>query len=75
LEGKWDFFKAVLKAHSEFKSSRSSMKLKRSAEIQACEGVELSLDAKAGQYKGSIIVDYFLRQRKRWSDLPPSLFR
>jgi len=75
LEGKWDFFKAVLKAHSEFNASKASMALKRSAEIKACKGVELSSDAMAGHYKGSIIVDYFLRKRKRWSDLPPSLFR
>ena len=74
-EGKVDFFKAVIQAHGEFRSSWSSMKAKRQQEIQACSGVQLSRDASAGHYQGSIIVDYFLRGKKRWSELPASRFR
>lgn len=73
-EGKYDFFKAVLRAHREFGRARPSMKLKRRSEMLTCTGVERSPDAIAGRYEGSIVVDYFLRGRKRWSDLPPSRF-
>ena len=75
LEGKVSFFKAVLKAHSEFKSSRAAMGLKRQAEVKACAGVKRDEAVPSGRYSGSIIVDYFFRGRKRWSDLPPSRFR
>ncbi len=74
FEGKVDFFKAVLRAHSEFKQSRAHMALKRNAEMEACAGVDVPAASLAGHYKGSIIADYFLRRRKRWSDLPSSLF-
>ena len=74
-EGKVDFFKAVIQAHAEFRQTKASMLRKRQNEMEACANAVLTPEAMAGRYRGSIIVDYFLHGRKRWSDLPASRFR
>lgn len=73
-EGKPRFFKAVIEAHADFRRNRNSMAAKRSEERIQCRGKGRP-EAGAGQYGGSIIVEYFLRGRRRWSDLPPARFR
>jgi len=73
-EGKVAFFKAVWNAHGEFRQGRKHMMQKRQSEIHAVRGCA-EAPRVAGEYGGDIIVDYFLRGRKRWSDLPGALFR
>ena len=74
LEGKLDFFKAVLEAHGDFRRQRDRMTAKRMEELSACRGVHPSPDALAGQYQGSVIWAFFARGRKKWSDLPADRF-
>lgn len=74
-EGKPDFFRAVIRAHGDFRKLRPRMWDKRMAERSACGRVSAAPAAPAGRYQGSIIVDYFIRGRKRFSDLPAGLFR
>ena len=74
-EGKPDFFRAVIKAHGDFRKLRSRMWEKRMAERKACASASVNHLTDSGRYHGSIIVDYFIRGRKRFSDLPARLFR
>jgi GT2 family glycosyltransferase len=72
-EGKSDFFKAVINAHGDFRRQRKAMGAKRKKEIQVCSGLEAPART-AGHYRGSIVLDFFLRGRGKWSDLPPHRF-
>lgn len=74
-EGKPDFFRAVLRAHGDFRKLRSRMWEKRLAECSACATASMASGAPSGRYHGSIIVDFFIRGRKRFSDLPTNQFR
>ena len=74
LEGKWTFFKAVIQAHSDFRSHMGALRNKRAKELAECSVPAGQQSALAGRYSGSIVVDYFIRRKKKWSDLPSSRF-
>jgi len=74
MQGKPDFFKAVIRAHSEFRKSRATMTAKRHAEMEVCARVESGDAGRHGVYRGSILLDYFLRGKRKWTDLPPAGF-
>lgn len=73
-QGKPDFFKAVVQAHSEFRQNRSAMMVKRDFEMKVCAPTRSSESVRHGRYKGSILLAYFLKGQRKWSDLPSSLF-
>lgn len=73
LEGKGAFFKAVWNAHREFRRGRKRMAEKRADEWLAVKNAGRAPRV-SGQYGGAIIVDYFLRGRRHWSDLPGDRF-
>lgn len=74
LVGDLALLRAVIRAHGAFRRNRRMMQEKRDREFQACFGIDRSAPSRAGQYSGSVVMDYFLRRRKRWSELPPSRF-
>lgn len=73
LEGKRDFFYAVIRAHKDFRRQRKSMMNKRTLEIEGCSNADRP-PRKTGRYGGSIILDFYFRGRKKWSELPPHKF-
>ena len=73
-EGKPAFFKAVIQAHGDFRKQRAAMAAKRKAEKEACVRATPEAIASAGQYQGSVVWDFFVRGRKKWSDLPQDRF-
>ena len=75
MEGKGPFFKAVWRAHMDFYANRRAMVSKRRSEIEACQGVTRSEASLAGQYRGSVVWDFFVRKRKTFSSLPLNRFR
>ena len=74
LEGKRDFFMAVIRAHGDYRRQRGTMMDKRRLEIETCSGVKRSAASMAGQYQGSIVWDFFIHSRRKWSDLPRDRF-
>ena len=72
-EGKPAFFRAVVKAHRAFGAEKRNMLAKRRSEM-ASVPAQASAQALTGRYAGSIIVDYYFRGRRRWSDLPQERF-
>ena len=74
LVGDVALFRAVIRAHAAFRRNRHMMQQKRDRELQDCRGKQRSAQSLAGRYSGSVALDYFLRQRRRFSELPPSRF-
>lgn len=72
-EGNIPFFRAVVSAHGDFRRNRRRMMAKRKMEILGCRGVDRPPDS-SGRYAGSVVLDFFLRGRRRFSDLPPARF-
>ena len=68
-EGKWSHFVAVLKAHFSFYGNMRVLQRKRRKEELAI--VEPNL---AGIYNKSILKYFFIRKKRRFSDLDPSDF-
>jgi GT2 family glycosyltransferase len=64
-KGKWGFFVAVLKAHRDFYRMLPTFLKKRK---------EIGLHQPEGFYRKSIIISYFVKGKKRFSDLNPSYF-
>ena len=73
-QGNWGFFKAVIRAHSDFRRNRAAMVVKRESEMKACPRSHSAQAVRWGTYKGSILVEYFLKGRRKWTDLPSSGF-
>lgn len=68
-EGKWSYFKAVLKAHYSFYIGMGKMLKKRKI-------LKSKLNPNyVGWYSKSIILDYFVRKRTKFSDLDKKCFR
>ena len=74
FEGKVDFFKAVIQAHGDFRKQRAVMAGKRKSEMDACADVTADSTSRAGKYSGSVVWDFFVKGRKKWSDLPAGRF-
>tara|TARA_B100000963_G_scaffold341456_1_gene341163 strand:+ start:6630 stop:7697 length:1068 start_codon:yes stop_codon:yes gene_type:complete len=74
-EGSTGLFTAVWKAHKDFKSNFSAMKKRRDEECQACFASEKHSFNQTGLYKGSIIVDYFIRKKHTFGQLNPARFK
>ncbi|MGB1073989.1 MAG: glycosyltransferase family 2 protein [Flavobacteriales bacterium] len=72
LEGKPDFFKAVIRAHGDFRKSRRIMAAKRGREMASC--LPVADRSTSGQYRGSIVWDYFVRGKRLFSELDPNRF-
>lgn len=68
MEGKPVFFKAVIRAHGEFKKNRTRMAGKRRLEKQSCSSPR-PVGQLPGHYAGSVVWDFFVRGRKRFSAL------
>lgn len=68
-EGNWKYFTSVIHAHFSFYASYSKMYKKRKKEIEADHEINLT-----GQYKGSIIKEFFIRKKKHFKDLDHRLF-
>lgn len=68
-EGNWDYFKAVFRAHISYYKSFGSMRKKRKIEAQETESPNLT-----GWYKRSIVIDYYLKKKKHFCDLPKDAF-
>ena len=72
MEGKPDFFKAVIEAHGDYRRSRSRMMAKRSQEMESAAPAR---DRRTvGQYHGSIVWDYFVRGKRMFSELDRKRF-
>lgn len=69
-EGKWAFFKAVLKAHSSYYRHFRRMYSKRLSLKNDLHNPNLH-----GIYRGSILIEYFLKKRTKFTELPKNLFR
>lgn len=73
FEGKPDFFKAVIRGHGAFRRTRREMIRKRREEQGVCSG-QPGVFEKPGYFKDSIVVAYFLKGKRRWTDLPVDRF-
>jgi GT2 family glycosyltransferase len=69
-EGKFGHFMAVIKAHFSFYVSCSRMMKKRKSELSFSFQPNL-----AGIFEGSIIKHFFLRKKRKFSQLDKNLFR
>ena len=74
LEGSKPLFAAVWKAHGDFKANFRTMKDRRKAEIQACRKKSGHEPNQTGRYKGSILVDYFIRRKHTFDQLDARRF-
>lgn len=74
LEGSKPLFAAVWKAHGDFKANFRTMKDRRKAEIQACRKKSGHKPNQTGRYKGSILVDYFIRRKHTFDQLDARRF-
>ena len=72
LEGKPHFFRAVIRAHGDFRRSRRTMAAKRRREMESC--LPMAERSVSGQYRKSIVWDYFVRGKRRFSELQPDQF-
>ena len=70
LAGDFDHFISVLKAHGSFYSTFSTTMKKRRA-----EKLKIGQYASNTIYRGSIVMDYFIRGKKTFNDLPQKDFR
>ncbi|MFN5620473.1 MAG: glycosyltransferase family 2 protein [Flavobacteriales bacterium] len=68
-EGKWSHFSAVFKAHMSFYGNMKTLQRKRRKE-------ELSIVVQnlTGVYNRSVLKDFFLLKRRKFTDLPSSEF-
>jgi GT2 family glycosyltransferase len=69
-EGKFSHFFAVIKAHFSFYASYAKMVQKRKSELSFSSQPNLT-----GIFEGSIIKHFFLRKKRKFSQLDKSLFR
>jgi GT2 family glycosyltransferase len=74
VEGSTPLFAAVWKAHRDFKANFRTMKNRREQEIRACRSVQGHYPNRSGRYKGSILVDYFIRRKHTFGQLNPNRF-
>jgi len=73
IEGKPALFRAVIQAHGEYRRSRRAMVVKRKAEMAACASSSSAHDS-TGRYRGSVVWAFFVRGRKRFSELERGRF-
>ncbi|MGB1123005.1 MAG: hypothetical protein ACPG08_05725, partial [Flavobacteriales bacterium] len=73
-EGSKPLFAAVWKAHRDFKANFRTMKDRRKAEIQACRKKPGHQPNRTGRYKGSILIDYFIRGKQTFDQLDTNRF-
>lgn len=69
MRGEFSFFLAIARAHVTFYGKLGSMLKKRRIEKRESRSANL-----VGRYSGSIIIDYFLNDKKKFRDLDPSKF-
>ena len=74
VEGSTPLFAAVWKAHRDFKANFRTMKDRRGQEIRACRSVQGNHPNRSGRYRGSILVDYFIRRKHTFGQLDPNRF-
>jgi GT2 family glycosyltransferase len=74
LSGNWRDCTAILKAHFYTISNISMLITKRRKVWKAIELVKISAPNRKGFYKGSIIVDYFIKGIRHFSELPMDKF-
>ena len=74
VEGSTPLFAAVWKAHWEFKANFRTMKNRRDREIRACRSVQRNRPNRSGCYRGSILVDYFIRRKHTFGQLDSKRF-
>jgi hypothetical protein len=74
LEGSKPLFAAVWKAHRDFKANFHTMKDRRKAEIEACRQRPGHSPNRIGWYKGSILIDYFIRRKQTFGQLHSNRF-
>ena len=74
LSGNWRDYLAIAKAHFYFITRLSKLMAKRRAAWQAVEHNKIAPPNRKGFYRGSIIMDYFIRRIRNFSELPPEKF-
>lgn len=74
MEGSTALFAAVWKAHRDFRGNFKTMKNRRREEIQACQSKEGSKPNRTGRYRGSILIDYFIRRKHTFGQLNAKRF-
>ena len=74
VEGSTPLFAAVWKAHRDFKANFRTMKDRRAQEIRACRSAQGNHPNRSGRYRGSILVDYFIRRKHTFGQLDPNRF-
>ena len=74
VEGSTPLFAAVWKAHRDFKANFRTIKDRRAQEIRACRSAQGNHPNRAGRYRGSILVDYFIRRKHTFGQLDPKRF-
>ncbi len=75
FSGKWQDFFAIMKAHFHVLKTLPQILTKRKLAWQLVEKNKISSPNLKGFYKGSIIWDYFIRNIRKFSELPKDKFR
>ena len=74
VEGSTPLFAAVWKAHRDFRANFRTIKDRRAQEIRTCRSVQGNHPNRSGRYRGSILVDYFIRRKHTFGQLDPNRF-
>ena len=69
LQGKFSFIWAIIRAHFAFYEQLSRLRKRKKEEITRIEQLRIGPYNKTGRYKKSIIWDYFVRKKKKYSEL------